>query len=465
MWGGGPTLVDMTVVDGKTYVGYVADDLYYGDLSDARLRRFAADSGVVDADYSWEHVADVSPAEIEEIAVESNADDWDNVLYVALLGTDDALRLYWAAAANGTSFQDMSPCGADTDGDRLLDCYETNDGVFFDETETGTDPHNPDTDGDGLLDGDEVLGTTGGLDLPGMGTSPVKQDVLLEYDWFEDEIACGAHSHRPDPETIAILTEAFAAAPVANPDGSTGIHLVQDYGQGGVFSGGNLIADADGVLVGGVDGAEFVAHKAANFSANRQGYFHYVMMVHHYNTSSSSFGQAELPGDDLIISMNCFHIFEDRVAGTIMHELGHNLGLHHGGDTPCNFKPNYNSVMNYRFQTQGVDTYCSPEPNGVYDYSIGDRLTLSEDDLDEPDGICGSPGVDWNGDGDEDDIGITVDINSDDGDYTVADQTEDCGGQYTELTDYNDWVNITLVDGLTAKSRGQQIITCDNPGH
>jgi hypothetical protein len=49
-------------------------------------------------------------------------------------------------------------------------------------------------------------------------------------------------------------------------------------------------------------------------------------------------------------------------GGTFMHELGHNLGLRHGGgsdlngdaeDTPT-FKPNYLSVMNYKFQLVGI---------------------------------------------------------------------------------------------------------------
>jgi hypothetical protein len=39
-------------------------------------------------------------------------------------------------------------------------------------------------------------------------------------------------------------------------------------------------------------------------------------------------------------------------AGTFMHELGHTLGLLHGGNSPENYKPNYLSVMNYLFQTR-----------------------------------------------------------------------------------------------------------------
>ncbi|MGW3342929.1 DUF7507 domain-containing protein [Nonomuraea rubra] len=46
-------------------------------------------------------------------------------------------------------------------------------------------------------------------------------------------------------------------------------------------------------------------------------------------------------------------------AGTVLHELGHALGLRHGGDTNEHHKPNYLSVMNYFFQT-GIPN--SPPP-------------------------------------------------------------------------------------------------------
>ena len=33
-----------------------------------------------------------------------------------------------------------------------------------------------------------------------------------------------------------------------------------------------------------------------------------------------------------------------------MHELGHTLGLQHGGGDGVKYKPNYHSVMNYTWQ-------------------------------------------------------------------------------------------------------------------
>ena len=44
----------------------------------------------------------------------------------------------------------------------------------------------------------------------------------------------------------------------------------------------------------------------------------------------------------------------DQQAGTLMHELGHNLGLRHGGLDNVNCKPNYLSVMNYSRQFSNI---------------------------------------------------------------------------------------------------------------
>jgi hypothetical protein len=291
------------------------------------------------------------------------------------------------------------------------------------------------------------------LNLPAFGVSPLRKNILLEYDWFDDSITCGAHSHRPNQPLLDRVSQMFANAPVSNPDGSTGITLIHDFGQGGVFTGGNLIPDPDGVLPGGFD-SEFLAYRATHFAANRQGYFHYVMMPHQYNTNSGSSGLGELVGDDTIVSLYCANT-DVNVGNTIAHELGHNLGLHHGGPFDAtNNKPNYNSVMNYDYQFPGVDNNCTPPGDGVLDYSHGVRNSLDENALNEQNGICG--GVDW-------DFNFNGIINTSPVSYDV-----NFDGALFVLVDHNDWASIVYdfqPDGSFAPF-SQQVVACDPvPAH
>ena len=350
----------------------------------------------------------------------------------------------------------------DADGDRLPDCVETNTKVFAGISNTGTDPNDPDTDGDNISDGDEVLGTRLGLDLPALGVNPLRQDILLEYDWFDDALdGCGPHSHRPTAAMIARVSAAFAQGPVQNPDGTTGIHVISDYGQGGVFTGGNLVSATAGVLAGQVGGADYRAYKGANFDANRNGYFHYVLMPHRYLLTSASSGQAEINGDDLIVSLQCF-ITVVNVANTIMHELGHNLGLRHGGFEDVNYKPNYNSVMNYLYQFPGIDTDCTPPGNGLLSYSVGARPALNENHVDEREGVCGNPPGppwDWNGDGDAADFGFAFNLNP---------LNDDVLGI---LRDFDDWGHLNFggigdASGVGVEAfAAREIVSCMNtPG-
>jgi hypothetical protein len=341
----------------------------------------------------------------------------------------------------------------DTDGDRLPDWAETNTHVYVNAGNTGTDPLVADTDGDGINDGDETLGTLGGLDLPGLGFKPLKKDLAFEFDWFDDHDdpgTCAAHSHRPTPGAISRLSAAFATGPIANPDGTTGVHVIADYGQGGAFTGGNLVADADGVIAGGVDGSDMMNYKAANFAANRNGYFHYVLLPHRYDTNSASSGQAELGGDDLVVSLYCFHS-DGNVANTIMHEVGHNLGLLHGGNALTNYKPNYNSVMNYEYQFPGVDTDCVPGGDGVLDYSTGTRAPLNESALNEAAGICNGVAVDWNQNGLIDSSPVSADINP----LPAGD------GALGTLTDFNDWAHLFFrgLSDADGASPTQQVVS------
>jgi hypothetical protein len=371
------------------------------------------------------------------------------LVFASLLATSTNSEARYEPVFN-SGFEEA--CSEDADRDGLANCTETNTGIYVSGNETGTDPANPDTDQDGLLDGEEVLGTSGGLNLPALGVSPVHKDILIEYDWFDDANECVQHSHRPNAVVIDELRQFFLTAPVSNPDNLPGINLIQDYGQGGLLSGGNHIVDASNpsaIILGGVHLASFQAYEAANFAPNRRGYFHYALMAHRYDPGTGdlgSSGNAAIVGSELMVTLSCWaglttSLAKTHIRNTIAHELGHNLGLRHGGDEDCTFKPNYSSIMNYQYQFPGIDTSClglgDLSGNEKIGFSRGERRSLDEEHLDETAGMCTDSivPVDWNGDAI---LGTSVafDLNS------SADF--DCGGAFTVLHDFNDWIHLDI---------------------
>lgn len=330
----------------------------------------------------------------------------------------------------------------DTDGDGLADCVETDTGIYVSTGNTGTSPTDPDSDGDGFSDGDEVLGTSGGLNLAGMGANPNYKDVFLEADWTTDDASsnCGGTELRPPESAFLPMIEAFADSPVPNRNGDMGVALHVDYGQGNGFTGGNLIAEADSFLNGAL-GGDFLEHKAANFAANREGYFHYSIRAFKFGydgVPSNYGGLGQKPGYTFLVTQGCPG---DHDVRTYMHELGHNLGLGHGGFESCNYKPNYNSIMNYKY-SGGAFRDCGLEITGDLIFSIGEKEDLDETALNESLGICEEVPMDWNSDGD---YGVVqVDINS-----SEPSQSSNCGGTYTVLRDHNDWENILYLGPMS----------------
>ena len=73
-------------------------------------------------------------------------------IYTVVLSYQDALG---NPTASSTPALNVT-VNLDTDGDEVLDKYETGTGIYVSPTNTGTSLTNPDTDGDGLTDGQEV---------------------------------------------------------------------------------------------------------------------------------------------------------------------------------------------------------------------------------------------------------------------------------------------------------------------
>jgi hypothetical protein len=127
---------------------------------------------------------------------------------------------------------------------------------------------------------------------------------------------------------------------------------------------------------------------------------HYVLFAHALGVSSlenplvprQSSGIADSSGGDVMVTLG----FWDQETGTpfmqgstLLHELGHNLGLRHGGVVPSgaiepNCKPNYQSVMNYLFQVRGL-LDAKGVPN--IDLSKQELPTLTETALNESTGL------------------------------------------------------------------------------
>lgn len=265
-----------------------------------------------------------------------------------------------------------------------------------------------DSDGDGLPDEWERHGVTidGGagprfIDLPAMGADPDKPDVFLQIDWM----AGAEHDQRPSPEAIRLVVEAFANAPYASPTGSVGIALHVDAGPDSVLVAPDVTwgtlsrarvlpwqKNLGTAASGSYEWSAFDAIRNARGGFTQSGrgpVFHYAIFgfyhdlddPHGFGASGNSRG---IGGTDVVVTLGNF---TDGVgtpreqAGTLMHELGHNLGLRHGGCDDSNQKPGYASVMNYAYQMEGV---TRGGRKGVLDFSRGLEPVLDDVLLAEP---------------------------------------------------------------------------------
>lgn len=264
-----------------------------------------------------------------------------------------------------------------------------------------------DMDGDALPDEWEKHGVTIDgtfIDLPAMGADPTHKDIFVHVDWMLPDPANPLYFLRPDPRAIKIVTDSFAVAPVANPDGKPGINLHVDTGSDSIMNPVTGETWGSYSRAGDVPFQEFidmaspptnqsyydalVPFKASHFTPSKRGaIFHYALYGSKINREPNILGLAPL-GTELVLGLNTWRQGSSgllKEANTFMHELGHNLGLEHGGIDEVNRKPNYLSIMNYKFQVIG--TLRPDSQQRSIDYSRQLLPTLDETDLDESVGI------------------------------------------------------------------------------
>jgi hypothetical protein len=389
----------------------------------------------------------------------------------------------------------------DTNGDGLPDCWK--DGSLWPDGQPGIDF------GGGNAGGrvrDFVLCVQ--VDTTGSGVANTKEcasklhkDIFVEIDYMQGHPPDPLALSQPQPfESIGVqsVREAFRAAPLAtpNPDGSKGISIHFQVNEQVTFTtlAGTQASVVDFLAfapctgpasfvpaVSQSDAADFHTIKRANFgtAADRAGgpntlnakrlAFHYMLFAHNQvgqspGTSSTASGCSEVPGPDSVITLGSFAQTSvtfgttDQQAGTVMHELGHNLGLRHGGGDNINCKPNYRSVMNYTRQFAG-----SPIPNRRLDYSRAVDADLNKSTLNDNTalGLGGDPSlgplapafpsadqtafgpnawtvapaqgaIDWDRGGTDPGSGEALNINLGPG----------CDGSGTVLGGHNDWQNL-----------------------
>ena len=335
-----------------------------------------------------------------------------------------------------------------------------------------------DADGDGIPNTAKVAGGTfAGMDLYAMGARLGQRDIFIEVDRM-DSTEPGIN---PRAEALQKVVDAFAGHNI-KIHFDTGTQFSAGFSPANFNLGqGNNVVPYERCVT--MDQTTCNANTSSrrsvydwkydNFDLRRLSIFHYLLfgrtqLANGAGTGSS--GLAELPGNDLIVTFGGWGLSSATATGlnvlinfqasTVMHELGHNLGLKHGGFESTNYKPNYWSVMNYMYQLNGLDATpasntaylrwrkekgdqtptlcnlvnspCGAPAQFVMSYSDGSSKDLNEASLLEADnigrGAATGAYADWNLTGIMSANAYAKDLNVD--------------GTIGILKDYNDWANL-----------------------
>jgi len=300
----------------------------------------------------------------------------------------------------------------DTDGDGVSDatdnCPTTPNPGQEDFNNDDQGDACDDSDEDGLMDAWELRGDFDGdgitdLDLPALGALVDRKDIFVEVDYVQGQ--------KPLDTLGPIVEAAFNQAPV---DAGLGINLHIEINEQIPLS-EDAVSNIQDIRVW----EDFDVLKEKWFGMDdhqrrnepkkikaRKLVFHYCIIAHDFTTRNekgqdvnSLSGIAENRGNDFVVVIDPTLNSPENIvwairqqAGTFMHELGHNLGLCHGGEDMINLKPNYISIMNYYFQRRWI-----PGEHGKrLDYSRVPLPPLLETSLSEIDGIQdGSDSTFW----------------------------------------------------------------------